>query len=1095
MESGRIPTAMSPTLNFTILVITEGNRFGVLAQKETVTGEERSLACEYFYLSDDSGLPTPPMVSSTIGHRQPLPDLALLEELMTELLKHARHLVDSLDLRTPREITTEFGELVNYVFAPQQKRCYQSSFRQFFGTAKIFKKGVLRKEQGEPYVTAQCVFHLWPSNSPHLKSFLDEYAQRAGAPHAQVQNALRQAALHELSICLHGGDYADLELVEVGKPDALAIDVAARSAGVPASPVLARQLVQFPLDRLLVPERGCLISGPSGSGKTTALRRLQCRLLDQAGWLALYCEASRLSDLRSRRWEAVLDLLAEELSDTVDQTTARGVLAAAAADRHLVLLIDRLEAVTTSSDVGTLSSREMHKLTAHVRVIVAGRDEEVQWVAHDDAFTLLRLLPFSPTTSQSFFQGRYPEAQVLVGINSDLLTHPMHAYLVRELLQVGRGEPISSRGALYRRIIDHWLSEHNRDDVRALRPSQIGQALRELGRIAWEGLRKKQPLIERIPSPFWTARTSIGHMELLQSRGLIDLVHPGKTSVGHDLVFSHRSFQEWHAAQWVWHKSEWRGLVRDEYWNPQWHDLIRFLASERGDDVINELYPGSDSDDALYSRLFLAAECVGEGRASSALARRIESDLKVTTTKPAFRRLSIPALVRMGTVEAREYVWNLLMQTSTRLNTLFLLTTDDLRRLYTPDHLSWALRNRKGDGACLANDALTCWAAHIPQKALSRLVRQLHVGNELERLLVADICVAAASRLESTDIEWLRRAQSCVTPSLRAAHAETVEMLQGYLTPDDTVRLGLSDSPPLTKGGPDPFPEALHRMIQRLSAIGGDEASKAVCDRIAAASAEVYAALPPRGEEIITPMFDQLVFPCIGGTWESFDRELLIGTGRRLDREAVALVMLGLKDLDLRYPCLVLAAGASSQLGPHGRHKLLNMITAAPANVRPQLILGCFGALRESLRQADVDSALALLTREHMSSVVLGLADVANAWGEERIARVIDAIVSEPLSYRGWSRRLQAFAPFLSRKQQQRLIACIARAKSEYDVLTCLLDPYTLHSGDLASLVRLLGANDEYMAESVRRKLAEVRALGRWIPKSEADANQNHHAS
>ena len=76
------------------------------------------------------------------------------------------------------------------------------------------------------------------------------------------------------------------------------------------------------------------------------------------------------------------------------------------------------------------------------------------------------------------------------------------------------------------------------------------------------------------------------------------------------LYFSHQSFQEYLAAEYISQADNKVKQVLSEKWNPKWKEVIKFIVSIRGEEIIRTIL--DEKDNLIHSKLFLSAELTSE---------------------------------------------------------------------------------------------------------------------------------------------------------------------------------------------------------------------------------------------------------------------------------------------------------------------------------------------------------------------------------------------------------------------------------------------------------------------------------------------------
>ena len=128
------------------------------------------------------------------------------------------------------------------------------------------------------------------------------------------------------------------------------------------------------------------------------------------------------------------------------------------------------------------------------------------------------------------------------------------------------------------------------------------------------------------------------------------------------MFFTHQSFQEFLAAQYAWEKPEAKNQVIGEMWQPRWREVLKFLVwLDESGEMLRAIYPGPDMDNVLYSRLFLAAQCLSEDiRGETAFSREVFDGLMDLAVKPPFISQAVTALIRLDIPSNRKRLIQLL---------------------------------------------------------------------------------------------------------------------------------------------------------------------------------------------------------------------------------------------------------------------------------------------------------------------------------------------------------------------------------------------------------------------------------------------------
>jgi len=151
------------------------------------------------------------------------------------------------------------------------------------------------------------------------------------------------------------------------------------------------------------------------------------------------------------------------------------------------------------------------------------------------------------------------------------------------------------------------------------------------------------------------------NIKALTKFGLVNLILEMGDIIQHSLFFTHQSFQEFLAAQYISEDSKRLEAVINEMWSPKWREVIKFLAGIRGQEIVEKIYPQDNGDNIIHSRLFLAAECLAEVReVRGELKEEINQKLKELVRIEPFRFDAIIALGFLGDITSlKSLLWDL----------------------------------------------------------------------------------------------------------------------------------------------------------------------------------------------------------------------------------------------------------------------------------------------------------------------------------------------------------------------------------------------------------------------------------------------------
>jgi len=374
-----------------------------------------------------------------------------------------------------------------------------------------------------------------------------------------------------------------------------------------------------------------IISVDAGGGKTTFLRYLQLELLRKSDIIPIFLDASKMEEWKLENSHQLAEKLAEKfgLESHEDKVVDFFIKAF---KKNIILFVDGLDQIKGGG-------REYEHLANHIfdhlaksNVIIASRPSAVINLEDEEKFIFLRLKLFNANAQEKYFGEHYKRAQELSVNASDLVAIPMLAYMMRLLIEEKEDKNIKTRTQLYEKFIDYILSKYKHGKVR-LDPDLRTQTRLSLRRISYDALACKKPYIQKIPLKFCYKKGRLPDEptgrkgEFLTKSGLVNLIMERSGEGDKDfLFFTHQSFQEYLAAEYISQDGDLIQRVLSEKWNPKWKETIKFLTGIRGREIIETIL--SEKDNPIHSKLFLAAELVPETDIDTDLKKKISQKIE-----------------------------------------------------------------------------------------------------------------------------------------------------------------------------------------------------------------------------------------------------------------------------------------------------------------------------------------------------------------------------------------------------------------------------------------------------------------------------------
>jgi hypothetical protein len=400
-----------------------------------------------------------------------------------------------------------------------------------------------------------------------------------------------------------------------------------------------------------------ILSSDMGTGKTVFLRRLQLTLLQQNKLIPVFLHACNLETAAFRDKDTFIaclpGLIRTETTEAIAEDFFREHY------EEIVFLVDGLDQIRGSGTAyRDLLGRLLHG--GGQRLIIAARPFAVISHEHDDRINFLRLKPFSETVQRNYFGSHFDRACQMCVSCPELMSVPMLANMVRTVIQSGQDVGIKTRTELYGRFVNHILAPYlGYDHENIVSDRDIARGVRQaLAKISYSALAEDGPSLQKIPMVMAAACAESEHttVEQILKHGPMTTIIDGAPGSDEYLYFSHQSFQEYLAAEWVARDETRVELLLRKLWNPKWEEVIRFLAGLVGEPLIHAIYSPGCNDNCIHSRLFLAANCCHELGHQSQIGREILPKLVELTSEAAFCRSSLLAMCDLYEPEAVDFL-------------------------------------------------------------------------------------------------------------------------------------------------------------------------------------------------------------------------------------------------------------------------------------------------------------------------------------------------------------------------------------------------------------------------------------------------------
>ena len=371
-----------------------------------------------------------------------------------------------------------------------------------------------------------------------------------------------------------------------------------------------REWQDFDLKTLPSFSKSYILSSSVGTGKTTFLYWLVKELVSK-DHVPIFMPCAEFERINPKGWNDLRKQLISSFNEDFLDVDVENFFDTYFRREEIFFLFDGLDQIK-GDDYSNLA-RTIFKITSRNHVIISSRPSAVISLESERDIPFLRLKPFSHEDEKQYFADDYEKARSISKFAHDLTRIPMLAYMVKKLIREGKATNIFNRADIYTRFLEHIIYHHDPNISFSSQGVQLTENIKKaLKRISFDALNLKEPQIQKISISIYSQEDFGIPVDDLPRFGLVNLVLERGDTTQHSLFFSHQSFQEFLAAQYINEDEDRVEKVINEIWSPKWKVVIKFLAGIRGQEIVGKIY--SKKDNLIHSRLFLAAECLAEVR-------------------------------------------------------------------------------------------------------------------------------------------------------------------------------------------------------------------------------------------------------------------------------------------------------------------------------------------------------------------------------------------------------------------------------------------------------------------------------------------------
>lgn len=415
-----------------------------------------------------------------------------------------------------------------------------------------------------------------------------------------------------------------------------------------------------PLDRHLLLESSevYILCSNLGTGKTTFLRHLQKKILEDTTRIPIFINASEIEQWEFTDRDSFINCLSKTLQPWLPKNKAVRFLKKQL-NHNVLLLVDELDQITQTKKTHEHFLRDLFSVVKK-GLIIASRPSAVAGFEEEKIATFLRLKPFDTAMQMKYFSEGFSCARRICKNDHQLLSIPISAFMLRDLIENKHTREVNGRADLYRQFIDRIffsykykskeLSEQLRDELNQL-----------LKIIAYDSMVDGTIGHHRISFKFCRERISSLRLKVqiddLPKCGFVTFARDASGDSRKYLCFTSQSYREYLAAEWITESEERINRLAENYWNPKWHEVIKFVAGLMGEDFVRKIYLGPYRDNVLQARLLMAAECAGETRLDPDFEFFLICQLKNLSRGYLFETDVFNALFQMRTKRSKSLVW------------------------------------------------------------------------------------------------------------------------------------------------------------------------------------------------------------------------------------------------------------------------------------------------------------------------------------------------------------------------------------------------------------------------------------------------------